>query len=140
MPQQNNESLTLMPEWLAKTIPVFNDDSIEIENPIVYAHLFGVVGDWYITSISEDHTFVRAYINLVPLQEWELDQWFNECSNWQIISIKDLQILVDDKFNKEKDIRFLIARDLYWEPLKLNSIELTTHSLNYPGNTKRVRS
>ena len=58
-------------------------------------------------------------------------------SKWGEIPIKQLQCLVNEKFLKEKDIRFLITRDLFWEPIKFSAININQNTLFYPGTTDR---
>ena len=66
-----------------------------------------------------------------------MDNWFTNSCKWGDISIKTLQELVNEKFLKEKDIRFLITRDLFWEPKKFSAINLEKSTLFYPGTTDR---
>ena len=136
----NDDSYNLLPDWLADTLPEYSEEKQQESDPVVLAHLFGVPGDWYITSISSDRCFLYAYTNIVTFPDWEMNEWFADCSEWGQISIKSLQDLVDQKFNKEKDIRFLIARDKNWKPVRSSNIDLTKPSLNYPGFTSRNRA
>ena len=70
---------------------------------LIYCHLYGVVGDWYLSEISEDRekAFGFQIINSEPV--WEMDNWFNNSSKWGEIPIKAMQKLVNEKFSKEKD-------------------------------------
>ena len=104
---------------------------------LIYCHLYGVVGDWYLSEISEDREIAFGFkiINSEPV--WEMDKWFTNSCEWGMIAIKTLQELVNEKFLKEKDIRFLISRDLFWEPIKFSSIDTDQNTLFYPGTTDR---
>tara|TARA_B100000579_G_scaffold33204_1_gene23223 strand:+ start:4190 stop:4546 length:357 start_codon:yes stop_codon:yes gene_type:complete len=106
-------------------------------NDLIFCHLYGVVGDWYLSEISEDRNMAFGFqiINSEPV--WEMDNWLTNSSKWGEISIKKLQELVNEKFLKEKDIRFLIARDLFWEPVKFSEINIKQNTLFYPGTTDR---
>ena len=104
---------------------------------LIYCHLYGVVGDWYLSEISEDREMAFGFqiINSEPV--WEMDNWLTNSSKWGEISIKQLQKLVNDKFLKEKDIRFLITRDLFWNPTNFSEINTKQNTLIYPGTTDR---
>ena len=107
---------------------------------LIYCHLYGVVGDWYLSEISEDRekAFGFQIINAEPA--WEMDNWLTNSSKWGEIPIKVLQKLVNEKFLKEKDIRFLITRDLFWAPIKFSAINIDQNTLFYPGTTDRSLS
>ena len=104
---------------------------------LIYCHLYGVVGDWYLSEISVDRKIAFGFqiINSEPV--WEMDDWVTNSSKWGEIPIKKLQALVNEKFLKEKDIRFLITRDLFWEPIKFLEININQNTLFYPGTTDR---
>ncbi len=104
---------------------------------LIYCHLYGVVGDWYLSEISVDRQIAFGFqiINSEPV--WEMDDWVTNSSKWGEIHIKELQSLVNEKFLKEKDIRFLITRDLFWEPIKFSAIDINQNTLFYPGTTDR---
>ena len=42
-----------MPEDIKEGIPKIHEDNRDLTDPVIYAHLFGVIGDWYITEISD---------------------------------------------------------------------------------------
>ena len=66
-----------------------------------------------------------------------MDDWVTNSCKWGDIPIKNLQGLVNEKFLKEKDIRFLITRDLFWEPINFSEINIEQNTLFYPGTTDR---
>ena len=137
MSEQNQNPLVLIPESTAKLMKSISGKSKGSFDDLIYCHLYGVVGDWYLSEISEDRekAFGFQIINSEPV--WEMDNWLTNSSEWGEISIKVLQELVNEKFLKEKDIRFLITRDLFWEPIKFSAININQNTLFYPGTTDR---
>ena len=137
MTEQNQNPLNLVPESTAKSMKSISGQIQGSIEDLIYCHLYGVVGDWYLSEISEDRKMAFGFqiINSEPV--WEMDNWLTNSCEWGDISIKSLQELVDDKFLKEKDIRFLITRDLFWEPKKFSEINIKKNTLLYPGTTDR---
>ena len=140
MSEQNQNPLVLVPESTAKLMRSISGKSKGSVDDLIYCHLYGVVGDWYLSEISEDRekAFGFQIINSEPV--WEMDNWLTNSRKWGEIPIKVLQELVNEKFLKEKDIRFLITRDLFWEPIKFSAINIDQNTLFYPGTTDRSLS
>ena len=137
MTEQKQNPLELVPEATAKVMKSMTLKSEGSIDDLIYCHLYGVVGDWYLSEISEDRNIAFGFkiINSEPV--WEMDNWLTNCCEWGEISIKTLQGLVNEKFLKEKDIRFLITRDLFWEPIKFSEININQNTLLYPGTKNR---
>jgi len=135
--EQKQNPLDLVPESTAKSMKSLSGDKEGSVDQLIYCHLYGVVGDWYLSEISEDREMAFGFqiINSEPV--WEMDNWLTNCCEWGDVSIKTLQELVNEKFLKEKDIRFLITRDLFWEPTKFSEINIDQNTLLYPGTTDR---
>ena len=137
MTEQNQNPLVLVPESTARSMKAMSSESKGSVNDLIYCHLYGVVGDWYLSEISDNREMAFGFqiVNSEPV--WEMDNWLTNSSKWGEISIKTLQELVNEKFLKDKDIRFLIARDLFWEPIKFSAINIEQNTLFYPGTTDR---
>ena len=140
MSEQNQNPLVLVPESIAKSMKPITGRSKGSVDDLIYCHLYGVVGDWYLSEISQDREIAFGFqiINSEPV--WEMDNWVTNSCQWGEVSIKTLQNLVNEKFLKEKDIRFLITRDLFWEPIKFSEINIDQNTLFYPGTTDRSLS
>ena len=140
MSEQNQNPLVLVPESTAKLMKSISNNSKGSVDDLIYCHLYGIVGDWYLSEISEDRekAFGFQIINSEPV--WEMDNWLTNSRKWGEVPIKVLQELVNEKFLKEKDIRFLITRDLFWEPIKFSAINIDQNTLFYPGTTDRSLS
>ncbi len=140
MSNQTQNPLILVPESTAKLMKLISGNSKESADDMIYCHLYGVVGDWYLSKISKDRTTAFGFQIINSEPAWEIDNWLTNSSKWGEIPIKFLQELVNEKFLKEKDIRFLITRDLFWEPIKFSAINIDQTSLVYPGTTDRSLS
>ena len=137
MNEQNQNPLDLVPESTAKLMKSMSGDSKGSNGDLIYCHLYGVVGDWYLSEISEDREMAFGFKLINSEPAWEMDSWIPNSCEWGVISIKTLQKLLNEKFLKEKDIRFLITRDLFWEPIKFSEINIDKNTLFYPGTTDR---
>ena len=102
MSEQNQNPLVLVPESTAKLMKSISGKSKGAIDDLIFCHLYGVVGDWYLSEISEDRekAFGFQIINSEPV--WEMDNWLTNSSKWGEIPIKGLQELVNEKFLKEK--------------------------------------
>ena len=137
MTEQNQNPLDLVPETTAKLMKSITGQSQGSIEDLMYCHLYGVVGDWYLSEISEDREMAFGFRIINSESVWEMDSWLPNSCEWGNISIKTLQELVNEKFLKEKDIRFLITRDLFWQPIKFSAINIKQNTLFYPGTTDR---
>ncbi len=140
MSSLNSNPLNLLPKEAYINIPVINNQILnDREKAIVYAHLYGLVGDWFITGVANDGKTAYGYKDIRVEAEWELDEWFTNQKGWGEIPIANLQELVNKKLIQEKDIRFLISRDLDWITQPFLEIQAFESTLKYPGTHNRNR-
>ena len=79
MASTNKNSFSLLPRDIASTIPLFNsEENNKKEDLLVYAHLFGVIGDWYICQISEDFKTGRNFLKSLNLEERAFQESYRE--------------------------------------------------------------
>ena len=105
-----NDALALAPSSLVKDLPrLYAQDGKGME-ATVFLHLFGAIGDFYITEIDEDGDTAFGYTKLAAHPDG---------AELGYISVAELQELVNEKFIQEKDLRYLIERDLHWTPKPL---------------------
>ena len=131
---------SLLPKELCSEIPLICNEIINNrEKAIIYSHLYGLAGDWFIAAISSDRKTAYGYKDIKVEEEWDLAEWFPNQKGWGDISIDNLQELVKKKFLQEKDIRFLISRDLDWVPQVFSEITTFESTLKYPGTQNRNR-
>tara|TARA_Y100001968_G_C19433062_1_gene758106 strand:- start:757 stop:1134 length:378 start_codon:yes stop_codon:yes gene_type:complete len=122
-----------MPQENASSVPLLNQQRDLNSDPTIFAHIFGIIGDWYITEISEDRSTAYGYRNIEAETEWEMEEFIPNAKEWGEFSLNHLQNLVNREFLKEKDIRFLIVRDVFWKPIKFSNLNIEKSTLNYPG-------
>ena len=107
-----NDALALAPSSLVKDLPrLYAQDGKGME-ATVFIHLFGAIGDFYITEIDEEGETAFGYTKLSSYPDGELGY----------ISVAELQELVNEKFIQEKNLKYLIERDLFWEPKPLKDV------------------
>ena len=103
-----------MPPELIQDIPrLYEQSELSATEAIVHAHLFGPVGDFWLTEVTEDGTEAFGYIRLSGQPE---------NAELGYISIAELQGLVDENFIGQKDLRFCIERDMYWKKCSLAEV------------------
>jgi len=102
-----------MPSDLVEKMPRLYTQDGKGKAAIVYAHLFGPSGDWWLTEVNEDGTEAFGFVRLAAMPD---------CAELGYISITELQELVDSEFIAKKDIRFLIEREKNWEPCTLGDV------------------
>ncbi len=135
MTDQSQNPHNLVPESIDTLMNHIKGKKKGSNDDFIFCHLYGVVGDWYLSEISENREIAFGFqiINSEPV--WEMDKWLTNSREWAEVPIKTLQELVNEKFLKEKDIRFLITRDLFWEPIRFSAINIEQNTLFYPGTT-----
>ena len=100
-----------MPKGLINTIPrLYEQDGLG-KQAIVHVHIFGPVGDFYITEVDEEGDTAFGYTKLSSYPDGELGY----------INIEELKDVVKT-FIETKNIKYLLERDLHWKPTTLAEI------------------
>ena len=93
MTEQNKNPLDLVPESTARLMTALSGKSKGSNDDLIYCHLYGVVGDWYLSEISEDRQIAFGFKNINSEPVWEMDNWLTNSFTWGEIYIKKLQEL-----------------------------------------------
>lgn len=114
MTNTTSNALNLLPPDIAKALPRLRMQDGLGDDAIVHVHLFGPAGDWWITECDEAGEEAFGYVRLASMPD---------CAEWGTIWIPELQDLVNERFIQQRDLRFLIERDLHWTPTTLGAIK-----------------
>ncbi len=82
MPDLNQNPLDLIPESTAKSMQLISGKTKGLSDDLIFCHLYGVVGDWYLSEISEDREMAFGFqiINSEPARE--IDKWLTNPRSW----------------------------------------------------------
>ena len=101
-----------MPKGLINSIPrLYEQDGLG-KKAIVHVHIFGPVGDFYITEVDEEGETAFGYIKL---------SGHPDGAELGYINIDELKDAVNT-FIENKNIKFLLERDLHWKPTTLEEV------------------
>ncbi len=107
-----NNALDLLPKGLINSIPrLYAQDGLG-RQAIVHAHLFGPVGDFYITEVDEEGETAFGFIKLSAHPDG---------AELGYINIEELRGIVQT-FIETKNIKYLLERDLHWTPVTLAEV------------------
>ena len=107
-------SLNLTPQSVIKSTPRLYEQDGKGDDAIVHLHLFGPMGDWWITELSEDGEQGFGYVRLASMPE---------CAELGYVYIKEIQDCVDELFIKQRKLKALVERDLHWTPTTLGEVK-----------------
>ena len=106
------DALDLMPAELISEMPRLYDQDGKGKDAIVHAHLFGPVGDFYLTEVDAEGEVGFGYTMLSAHPDG---------AELGYIHLSELQGVVST-FKQTKDLRYLIERDLHWTPCPLKEV------------------
>ena len=107
-----SDSLFLIRQEERDLLPALYSQDGKGTNAIIQVHLFGPIGDFYLTEIDEVGELAFGYSKLSSCPEG---------AELGYISIKELQEITN-VFVKTKNIRYMIERDCYWTPCPLKEV------------------
>ena len=114
MSKKADYSFNLLPKEVIDSIPRLGEQETDDDcDAIVYVHFYGQAGDWYITEVDADGTEAFGYAilsNMPDLQEWGY------------IWIRELEKM-NGRYINEGDSKFMIRRDVSWQPKKFSDID-----------------
>ena len=108
-----NDALALAPSSLVKDLPRLYAQDGKGMNATVFLHIFGAIGDFYVTEIDEEGEIAFGYTKLAAHPDG---------AELGYIAVGELQTLLNERFIEGKDLKFLLERDLFWEPKPLKEV------------------
>lgn len=95
-----------------KNTPKLNSQD-GVSDPMVFVHLHGLSGDWWLTELSDDGQLGFGYVRLSAMPD---------CAELGYISIDELQ-QVTDVYQQTGDLRYQITSDQKWQPTPLSEVK-----------------
>ena len=113
---QTQESFKLMPPELVQEMPRLYKQDGKGEQAIVHAHLFGPLGDFYLTEVNEEGTEAFGWSRLSGMAD---------CAELGYISLIELNDLLKKYTSRPSllTVKYMIERDLYFTKDTLENIK-----------------
>ena len=113
---QTQESFKLMPPELVQEMPRLYEQDGKGDQATVHAHLFGPIGDFYLTEVNEKGTEAFGWSRLSGMPEM---------AELGYISINELKNLLKKYTDKPSllTVKYMVERDLYFTKDTLENIK-----------------
>lgn len=113
---QTQESFKLMPPELVQEMPRLYEQDGKGDQATVHAHLFGPIGDFYLTEVNEEGTEAFGWSRLTGMPD---------CAELGYISITELNEMLLKYTNKPSllTVKYMVERDLYFTKDTLENIK-----------------
>ena len=110
------ESFKLMPPELVQEMPRLYKQDGKGDQATVHAHLFGPIGDFYLTEVNEEGTEAFGWSRLTGMPEM---------AELGYISINELKDLLKKYTDKPSllTVKYMVERDLYFTKDTLENIK-----------------
>lgn len=113
---QTQESFKLMPPKLVQEMPRLYEQDGKGEQATVHVHLFGPLGDFYLTEVNEEGTEAFGWSRLSGMAD---------CAELGYISLIELNDLLKKYTSRPSllTVKYMIERDLYFTKDTLENIK-----------------
>ena len=113
---QTQESFKLMPPELVQEMPRLYEQDGKYDQATVHAHLFGPIGDFYLTEVNEEGTEAFGWSRLTGMPEM---------AELGYISINELRDLLKKYTDRPSliTVKYMVERDLYFTKDTLENIK-----------------
>ena len=113
---EKQASFNLMPNELIQEMPRLYEQDGKGDQATVHAHLFGLIGDFYLTEVNQAGTEAFG---------WSRRSGMPDCAELGYISITELNEMLLKYTNKPSllTVKFMVERDLYFTKDTLENIK-----------------
>ena len=105
-----------MPPILVQEMPRLYEQDGKYDQAIVHAHLFGPIGDFYLTEVNEEGTEAFGWSRLTAMPEMAELGYIN------IDELRDLLRKYTDKPSL-LTVKYMVERDLYWSKCTIEDVK-----------------
>ena len=113
---KTQESFQLMPLELIQEMPRLYEQDGKGDQATVHAHLFGPIGDFYLTEVNKEGTEAFGWSRLSGMPD---------CAELGYISITELKDLLSKYTSRPSilTIKYMVERDLYWSKCTIEDVK-----------------
>jgi hypothetical protein len=109
-----NSALELMPQTVIDSMPRLYKTDSQGKKAMVLCHLFGPIGDFYLTEVNEEGSEAFGYTKLTAHPDGA------ELGYIPLTSLKEC--VGKFKSNPLVNLKYMIERDLHWSPVPLAEV------------------
>lgn len=113
---ETQESFKLMPLELIQEMPRLYEQDGKGDQATVHAHLFGPIGDFYLTEVNKEGTEAFGWSRLSGMPDM---------AELGYISITELKDLLSKYTSRPSllTVKYMVERDLYWSKCTIEDVK-----------------
>ena len=113
---ETQESFQLMPLELVQEMPRLYEQDGKGDQATVHAHLFGPIGDFYLTEVNKEGTEAFGWSRLSGMPDM---------AELGYISITELKDLLSKYTSRPSllTVKYMVERDLYWSKCTIEDVK-----------------